>query len=145
MTDKALSELHKTTVLTNISINKRNMNVPLDITAQVNELSYNVNIEDHIILNENKVVKDIFIKLVDNFENTLAELDVIFTFKVVALKTKIKQDTKRKYLIPDLLDEWLNNIVIATSRGILYSEFRGTFVDNAILPFIDPDDLKLTN
>lgn len=40
--------------------------------------------------------------------------------------------------LPEPLILTLNSISISTLRGIIYSEFRGTFLQNATLPIIDP-------
>jgi hypothetical protein len=40
--------------------------------------------------------------------------------------------------LPQKLVYLLNTVVIGTIRGIMYSEFRGTILDEAILPVLDP-------
>ena len=38
----------------------------------------------------------------------------------------------------DIFISTLNSISISTTRGMMFSAFRGTFLHNAILPLIDP-------
>lgn len=44
--------------------------------------------------------------------------------------------------IPDPIIETLNIITIGTTRGIMFNEFKGTWLHNAILPVIDPKSFK---
>ena len=46
------------------------------------------------------------------------------------------------YEIPVDLEQLLKTISISTMRGIMFSEFRGTSLHNAILPIIFADTLK---
>lgn len=40
--------------------------------------------------------------------------------------------------LPQALINLLNTVVIGTMRGVMYSEFRGTVLDNVLLPVLDP-------
>ncbi len=40
-------------------------------------------------------------------------------------------------IIPDSLSEILNSVSISTTRGVMHSTLKGTFLNNAILPIID--------
>lgn len=44
--------------------------------------------------------------------------------------------------IPQTLLEVINSISISTTRGILYSNFKGTFLHATILPILDPKSFK---
>lgn len=46
--------------------------------------------------------------------------------------------------IPDPIVETLNIITIGTARGIMFNEFKGTWLHNTILPVIDPKSFKQT-
>lgn len=46
--------------------------------------------------------------------------------------------------IPDPVFETLNIITIGTVRGIMFNEFKGTWLHNTILPVIDPKSFKQT-
>ena len=49
----------------------------------------------------------------------------------------------RKVLsFPKIYLNLLNAVVIGTMRGVLYSELRGTQLDDAILPVLDPSKLQ---
>ena len=46
-----------------------------------------------------------------------------------------------KITMPGALAEILNSISISTTRGVMYAAFRGTFLQHAILPIVDPRQL----
>ena len=43
---------------------------------------------------------------------------------------------------PEDMIHMLNSISLSTTRGVMFSKFRGTFLHNAILPIINPKILK---
>jgi hypothetical protein len=62
---------------------------------------------------------------------------VSFIFEIPDLKEYV--DPKNN--IPKLPEEFLttiNSISISTVRGVMFSQFKGTFLHNAILPVVDP-------
>jgi hypothetical protein len=46
--------------------------------------------------------------------------------------------------IPDPIVETLNILTIGTARGIMFSEFKGTWLHSNFLPVIDPKSFKQT-
>lgn len=56
-------------------------------------------------------------------------------FKVLDLVSHFQES---KLNLPDIFIATLNSISISTTRGMMFSAFRGTFLHNAILPLIDP-------
>jgi hypothetical protein len=70
-------------------------------------------------------------------EIKLGSIIVSCVFEIPELKEYI--DPKNN--TPKLPDEFLttiNSISISTVRGVMFSQFRGTFLHNAILPVVDP-------
>ncbi|MEQ9230881.1 MAG: hypothetical protein RIF46_09355, partial [Cyclobacteriaceae bacterium] len=43
-----------------------------------------------------------------------------------------------KLTIPNDLNVMFHSIIISTTRGIMFSQFRGTYLHNAFLPVVDP-------
>jgi hypothetical protein len=40
--------------------------------------------------------------------------------------------------LPDPISMMLNSITLSTTRGVMFSQFKGTFLHHAYLPIIDP-------
>lgn len=64
----------------------------------------------------------------------------IFAVNDLVRYTDKKSDTIN---LPEDFRVNLNSIAISTSRGILYSFLRGTYLHNAILPIVNPSSFKL--
>ena len=47
----------------------------------------------------------------------------------------LKQEDNR-YFIPSEVDALLKSVSVSTARGVMFSEFRGTYLFNLILPVI---------
>jgi hypothetical protein len=61
-----------------------------------------------------------------------------YWFNVEAYQDTIKRNAEGHFQIPRELQVKMNDIVINTARGLLYAEFKGTLLHDAILPVIDP-------
>ncbi len=52
-------------------------------------------------------------------------------------------DTKNQtFNLPEDISMILNSVSISTTRGLMFSQFKGTFLNNAYLPIIDPKQMK---
>lgn len=70
-------------------------------------------------------------------KNTLlANLEVACGFEIPSFESIIKRDKNRDFLIPHDLNVVVNRISIATTRGILYTHLRGSYLQNSILPVL---------
>lgn len=72
----------------------------------------------------------------------LSKLTSNCVFEIENFKDVIKLNENGLFHIPPNLDAILRPVAISTTRGILYSEFRGTYLDAAIMPIIFMDTLK---
>ena len=51
-------------------------------------------------------------------------------------------DSENNIKFPDTFLDEVNSMAISTTRGIMYSEFKGTFLHKAILPVFKAENLK---
>lgn len=47
--------------------------------------------------------------------------------------------------LPDDFLVTINSITISTARGIMFNQFKGTFLHNAFLPIVDPKSFTVQN
>ncbi|KHJ36878.1 hypothetical protein PBAC_29130 [Pedobacter glucosidilyticus] len=73
--------------------------------------------------------------LVEDSEEAVGVIKSQVIFKVLDLVSYFQES---KLNLPDIFISTLNSISISTTRGMMFSAFRGTFLHNAILPLIDP-------
>lgn len=99
---------------------------------------FDINLEQQIILEKNLVIAIPKIEVIYEDKKTkLASLKASCIFEVSNLKDFLNKE-KTQVLFPDEVLLTLNSITISTVRGIMFSQFRGTYLHNAILPIIDP-------
>lgn len=79
------------------------------------------------------------VKIVDKEKNELvwASLRVGCIFSILNFDDIVIRKEDGQTEMPDEYINLLNTIAIGTSRGVLYSELRGTFLHHAILPILD--------
>lgn len=111
-------------------------------TSNSSVLNYNVNIEQ-VFFPENKLVSinthvDIF---QEDKKTKLGAITVNCTFLIANYKDFFNKELNKTSL-PDKVIETLNIIAISTTRGVMYSQFRGTMLHNAILPLVNPQELS---
>jgi hypothetical protein len=75
----------------------------------------------------------------------LGSLAVSSIFEIANFKEVIQLNSEGLVIIPESLRNTLNSIAISTTRGVLFSEFRGTFLHGAVLPIIDPTQITTDN
>jgi len=88
---------------------------------------------------ENKLV--IVITTVDvlheDKETRLASLQASCIFEIENFEDFLIEGTQQ-VIFPETMLVTFNSISISTVRGIMFSQFKGTFLHNAILPVVDP-------
>ena len=67
---------------------------------------------------------------------SLANLVVACGFEISAFERMLKKNTEGVYLIPHDLNMAISRISIATARGILYGQLRGSYLQSTTLPIL---------
>jgi hypothetical protein len=131
--------LHRITSLTRIVRLQRNFHFSDGIILNPEETRFNISIDTLIDLSSEDLVKSADIQLLTGEANKLAEFGYEFNFTIDGLDNYTSFVSRNTFEIEKELDLWLNNVVIATSRGIIYTELQGTPLDDLILPLTNPD------
>lgn len=96
-----------------------------------------VNFEDKLVFIGVKV--DI---ILDNKNEALFQIYTASIFEIPEFDNYVKKRGTKFTISDDLIDH-LTDIAISTTRGIIYSELRGTYLDEALLPVVNQDDFEL--
>lgn len=100
--------------------------------------NFEIKIEHKILADNNFIAVVVAIEINNGQrESKLASILVSCIFEIPELKEYFNP----KNNTPELPEEFLttiNFISISTVRGVMFSQFRGTFLHNAILPVVDP-------
>lgn len=100
--------------------------------------NFNINIENSIDAANKRMF--VIVKVVVNNEEqtiTLGDITVSCLFEIVNFSEIVKTNKDGEVKIPQRLIETFNMISTSTVRGVMFSEFKGTFLHNALLPVID--------
>lgn len=66
----------------------------------------------------------------------LSHFDAVCSFKLENFENHIKKGDGDNYVIPHELNVEISRISVATCRGMLYCQLRGTYLQNIILPLL---------
>lgn len=66
----------------------------------------------------------------------LANLQVACGFEISSFENIIRKDKEGNFLIPHDLNVAVSRISVATARGILYMQLRGSYLQNTTLPVL---------
>ena len=72
----------------------------------------------------------------------LAEVNINIFYVVENIKN-FENKKEKKMEFPEDFSIALNSVSISTLRGIMFSQFRGTYLHNAFLPIVNPKSLEL--
>lgn len=120
------------------------LNLPTNPNTPVTNFNFNISIESRVDA-VNKLVFVIVHVEIKNDDHlvVLGALSVSCIFEILNFDDVIKVETDGKVDIPQRLIETLNIISISTTRGVMFSTFKGTFLHGAVLPIIDPQQFQV--
>jgi len=100
--------------------------------------NFDIKLEHKIPADNNLIAVVVTIEIKDGSStNRLGSLMVSCIYDVPDIKDYIDKKTKVPKF-PETFITTINSLSISTVRGLMFSQFRGTFLHNAILPVIDP-------
>lgn len=120
-----------------VGVSLKNPEKPLPKECQFN---FDINIQQRISSEEKLIIVAPNISVrIDNGKEVYGRFKANIVFQVQNLEN-FKIQKNAKYEIPESFITTLNSISISTSRGLMFSAFKGTFLHNAILPIVNPGD-----
>ena len=103
---------------------------------------FNINVEIKIINEQSLIMAIVSVDILDNKTfDKFGFIKVNCIFGVDDFMSFVDKETK-KANFPKQFITTLNSISLSTTRGIMYDQFRGTFLHGAILPILDPTFLE---
>jgi len=104
---------------------------------------FNMNIEHRIDLGRKfvMVLTDVSC-FVDDAQGDLGKFKSSCIFYIPQLEKYIDKETKALNLPEQFLIS-INSISISTTRGLMFSFLKGTFLHNAVIPIVDPTAFKM--
>ena len=118
-----------------LEINLKHLQIQLN---QERTYHFNINIEQRINNEEKLVVVITSVDLIYEEDNqTHASIKTSCIFSIENFQDFLTGPTD-KVNFPDQFIVTLNSISLSTTRGIMFTSFKGTFMHNVLLPIVDP-------
>ena len=127
--------------LRNLEIIESAINAPKPGSPKPDQIQFDLNIKHRFIIQKQLVAVQIDIQMADKDRYQLGSIKTACIFEIEDFNKYLNAE-KTELKLPDDIILMLNNISISTSRGIMFTHFRGTHLHNAILPLINPAGLK---
>ena len=116
---------------------------PIDIKSKpFNTFHFNVKINQTFSSEKQLVFILPHVEIIHEDKKTkLGSITISCIFQIDEINNYL--DTKTKNInLPETIVRTLHSISLSTCRGVMVSQFNGTFLHNAILPLIDPNSFS---
>jgi hypothetical protein len=121
-----------------IELLEYSLNTPNYLPSQEVSYKFDMGIEHKISLDLKKIfVVCIFDIKSESTDEQFAHAKISCVYDLPELE-KYYDTANNKVKFPTTIGVTLNSISLSTSRGVLFTLFRGTFLHHAILPIVDP-------
>lgn len=126
-----------------VEILNSSLRLPVGQNTPLTNFNFNIRIESQVN-STNKLVFVITHIEIKNGDQSIAlgALSVSCIFKIINFEEVVTVEPDGKINLPKPLIEILNSISISTTRGVMFSTFKGTFLHGAILPIFDPKQFQ---
>jgi len=131
-------------------ISKKLVPPPEDFTGTVG-YSFTILVETKIDEKLKAVSPVVYIKILygegegEGEKMELANFVVAYYFELADFEKVMLKNDENAYVIPDELDSLIKPTAISTTRGIMYSELRGTYLHNVVMPVVFMDKFYYGN
>jgi hypothetical protein len=123
-----------------MEINLKQPLIPLNLERRYN---FNINIEQRINNEEKLVIVVTSVDLIhEEDQQSHASIKTSCIFLIENFQDFITANSNQVNL-PDQFIATLNSISLSTTRGIMFSHFKGTFMHNVFLPIINPSTVVI--
>lgn len=137
-------DFHAEIQIRSIELLNGSLQLPATQNTSVTTFNFNISIESKADAPNKFVFVIVHVEIKnDDHSLVLGALSVSCIYEIVNFDEVIKIDENGKLDIPQRLIETLNIISISTTRGVMFSTFKGTFLHGAVLPIIDPNQFQI--
>lgn len=131
--------------LKSIELLKGSISLPSAPEVSLNNFNFNISLESKVDATNKFLFVIVSVEIRSEDQNhILGSLVVSCIFSIVNFDDVVRIQADGNLDIPQPLVEILNSISISTTRGVMFSTFKGTFLHNAFLPIIDPRSFQQT-
>jgi hypothetical protein len=112
---------------------------PDEEIENIGNLKYKFNylVDIRLQSRENSAAVFTSLTILTEADKKLAFIKTVCVFEIPEFQDIFKKTDDNVYQMPIDLEIILKNTSLSTTRGIMFSELRGTYLHNAILPIVD--------
>ncbi|HVD97828.1 MAG TPA: hypothetical protein VNB90_06455 [Cytophagaceae bacterium] len=105
---------------------------------EVMDFTFQVNIEHRLEENLKLFFVVVKVEVGDKENKRYGSITVSCIFKLNNIEEiiEVKENSRS---VPPNISTLLNSISISTTRGVMFSTFKGTYLHNVVLPIVDPN------
>lgn len=123
---------------TNIEIQEVNFSFPGAAMRDNKAFHYSINMQHRINHEQKMVFVDTLVDVqLQDKQTKVAFMKTTCIYHLESLEDYRSKTDPSRFELPQNLVTELNTISISTTRGVMFSQFRGTFLHNAILPVVE--------
>jgi hypothetical protein len=120
-------------------ISKNMLELPQPPTNGV-VFNFNLKVETQIQAENKLVISVVSVTITDQQRSLdLANFKIACLFQIDNFREAIVLNDEGLYIVPPNFEATIRPVSISTARGIIYSELRGTHLNNAIMPVVYMD------
>jgi hypothetical protein len=126
-----------------IELLNSSLNRPEQAAKKLSTFLYNVRIVQDI----DRLKKLVFIIVHVDIHSVeekkdVGSLSVSHIYELANFEEFVTVLDEHNFKLSEPLNDVLNSISISTTRGVMFSTFKGTFLHNAVLPIVNPKQLE---
>lgn len=111
----------------------------------ISSFNFNINIESNVDSNQKLVLVNTKVKVFADDQTTeLGSLTSACIFSLGNFDKAVKIQINNTFELPEGLSDILNSVALSTTRGMMFSEFKGTILHHAFLPIVVIKSLQKT-
>lgn len=131
--------------LKSIELLKGSISLPSVPDISLNNFNFNISVESKADSTNKFLFVIVSVEIRSEDQNhILGSLVVSCIYSIANFDEVVKIEADGKLDIPQPLVEILNSISISTTRGVMFTTFKGTFLHNAFLPIVNPRSFEQT-
>ncbi len=116
------------------------MIAPVKIITEIKRYNFDLHVTQNFNVENKLAFVIVTIGINDDKMVKLASFKTNIIFEVSDIEKFVDKKTKA-VIFPAEFIYTLNSVAISTARGLMFSQFRGTYLHNAILPLVDMQKL----
>lgn len=115
------------------------LTLPANPNLSIVNFNFNIAIESKADSVNKLIFVVVFVEIKNDDQSlVLGSIKVSCIFNIVNFEELITTNETGQPTIHPGLIEILNVVSLSTTRGVMFSTFKGTFLHNAVLPILDP-------